>query len=208
MPHFISKIQSLVCVKTRLALTLIAVAVVGTAGITLFAFNSAPNSMLFADYGPKDNSFLSTAHAGASLDQMSVAKTMRVRVTETGTANELVIGSFSRIGFISGSNDFLLESLPSEDKKPFYKLVQKSLKEINNPVMSNPTRLDIAIDIFSGDYDLIQTLSYKKCSVFDYFVHSVDSRGKIPFLEDGTQEIEFREVTKFTCQSFDLIIED
>lgn len=194
--------------KTRLALSLIAVAVVGTAGITLFAFNSTPNSMLFADYGPKDNSFLSTAYAGSALDKMSVAKTMRVRVTESGNAGELVIGSFSRIGFISGANDFLLESLPSEDKKPFYRLVQKSLKEINNPVASNPTRLDISIDLFSGDYDLIQTLSYKKCAVFDYFVHAVDSRGSIPFLDDGTQDIEFREVTKFTCQSFDLIIED
>ena len=194
--------------KTRLALTFIAIAVAGTAGITLFAFNPAPETIFVTDYGPDDSPFAPTAQAGAALSAKDTAKTMRVRVTQTGHADEYVFGSFSRIGFISGANDFLLESLPSEDKKPFYKLVRKSLKEINQPALSNPTKLDVSIDLFSGDYDLIQTLSYEKCSVFDYFVHAVDSRGSIPFLDDGTQQIEFREVTKFTCQNFDLIIDD
>ncbi len=194
--------------KTRLALTLVAVAVAATTSITLFASNSTPESIFMTDFGPSDSPFVSTAQAGAALSEMDVAKTMRVRVTQSGHNGELVIGSFSRIGFISGANDFLLESLPSEDKKPFYRFVRDSLKQIDEPVTAQPTKLDIKIDIFSGDYDLILTLSYDKCSVFDYFVHSVDSRGKIPFLEDGTQSIEFREVTKFTCQSFDLIIED
>ena len=194
--------------RTRLALTLIAVAVVGTAAITLFASNSAPETIFVTDFGPTDSPFVSTAHAGAALNEMDVAKTMRVRIAESGTNVELVFGSFSRIGFISGANEFLLESLPSEDKKPFYRFVRESLKEINHPALANPMKLDVNIDLFSGDYDLIHTLSYEKCSVFDYFVHAVDSRGKIPFLDDGTQEIEFREVTKFTCQSFDLIVED
>ncbi len=194
--------------KTRLALTLVVVAVVATASITLFASNSTPESIFMTDFGPSDSPFVSTAQAGAALSEMDVAKTMRVRVTESGHNGELIIGSFSRIGFISGATDFLLESLPSEDKKQFYKLVRDSLKQIDQPITANPTRLDIKIDIFSGDYDLIETLAYDRCSVIDYFVHSVDSRGKIPFLEDGTQSIEFREVTKFSCQSFDLIIED
>ena len=194
--------------KTRLALTFIAVAVASTAAISLFAFNSEPETIFVTDFGPDDNPFAPTAQAGAALSSKDTAKTMRVRVTQSGHADEYVFGSFSRIGFISGANDFLLESLPSEDKKPFYKLVRDSLKQINQPALSNPTKLDIEIDLFSGDYDLIQTLSYKKCSVFDYFVHAVDSRGKISFLEDGADEIEIREVTKFTCHSFDLIIED
>ena len=192
--------------KTRLALTLVAVAVAATAVITLFASNSAPESIFMTDFGPSNSPFVSTAYAGAALNKMDVAQLMRVRIVETGHNNELVFGSFSRIGFISGTGEFLLESIPSEDKKPFYKFVQKSLNNQLN-VLANPTYLDIKIDIFSGDYDLINTLSYEKCFVFDYFVHSVDSRGKISFVEDY-QGIEIREVTKFTCNSFKLIIED
>jgi len=132
---------------------------------------------------------------------------MRVRIVETGHNNELVIGSFSRIGFVAdSSSDFLLESVPSEDKKPFYRFVRDSLESKEN-MLANPTLLDIKIDIFSGDYDLINTLSYEKCFVSDYFVHSVDSRGKIPFIEDF-QGIEIREVTKFSCTSFHLIIDE
>ena len=192
--------------KTRLALTLVAVAVAATAVITLLASNSTPESIFMTDFGPSNSPFVSTAYAGAALNKMDVAQLMRVRIVETGHNNELVFGSFSRIGFISGTGEFLLESIPSEDKKPFYKFVQKSLSNQLN-VLANPTYLDIKIDIFSGDYDLINTLSYEKCFVFDYFVHSVDSRGKISFVEDY-QGIEIREVTKFTCNSFKLIIED
>ena len=100
----------------------------------------------------------------------------------------------------------MLESVPSEDNKPFYNFVRDSLHDSQN-VLANPTYLDINIDIFSGDYDLINTLSYEKCMVSEYFVHSVDSRGKIPFIENY-QGIEIREVTKFTCTSFNLIIDE
>ncbi len=193
--------------KTRLALTLVAVVVAGTAAITLFAFNSEPESIIMTDFGPSEGVFVNTAHAGPALEQRDAAQVMRVRVVETGHNNELVYGSFSRIGFIAdSSSDFLLESVPSKDKKPFYKFVRDSLHDSKN-VLANPTYLDIKIDIFSGNYDLINTLSYEKCMVSDYFVHSVDSRGKIPFIEDY-EGIEIREVTKFTCNSFKLIIDE
>ena len=110
--------------RTRLALTLIAITVVGTAAITLFASNSAHETIFVTDFGPTDSLFVSTAHAGDALNEMDVAKTMRVRIAESGTDVELVFGSFSRIGFISVANEFLLESLPSEDKKPFYRFVR------------------------------------------------------------------------------------
>ncbi len=193
--------------ETRLALTLIAITVAGTAVITLFAFNSEPGSIIMTDFGPSEGVFVNTAHAGPALDQRDAAQIMRVRIVETGHNNELVFGSFSRIGFIaSSSSDFLLESVPSTDKKPFYKFVRDSLQDSQN-VLANPTYLDIKIDIFSGNYDLINILSYEKCMVSDYFVHSVDSRGKIPFIKDY-EGIEIREVTKFTCTSFHLIIDE
>jgi len=193
--------------ETRLALTVVAVAVAATAVISFFTFNSDPESLFLTDFGPTDSVFAPVAKAGPALDQRDVAQLMRVRIVETGHNNELVFGSFSRIGFVSDATSFLLESIPSEDKKPFYKFVRDSLKSSNN-ILANPTYLDIKIDIFSGDYDLINTLSYKKCMVYDYFVHSVDSKGKIPFLAGNDLSIEIREVTKFTCNSFELMIDE
>jgi len=192
--------------ETRLALTIVAVAVAATGVISFSTFNSELESIIMTDFGPSEGVFVNTAHAGPAIDQRDAAQIMRVRVVETGHNNELVFGSFSRIGFSSGANEFLLESVPSEDKKPFYKFVRDSLHDSQN-VLANPTYLDINIDIFSGDYDLINTLSYEKCMVSEYFVHSVDSRGKIPFIENY-QGIEIREVTKFTCTSFNLVIDE
>ncbi len=193
--------------KTGLALTLVAVAVAATAVISFSTFNSDPESIFMTDFGPTDSIFVTTAEADIPLSIRDSAQLMRVRVVESGHNNELVIGSFSRIGFVSDYTSFLLESVPSEDKKPFYRFVKASLETKGN-MLANPTLLDIKIDIFSGDYDLINTLSYGKCFVSDYFVHSVDSRGKIPFLEGNVQSIEIREVTKFSCNSFHLIIDE
>ncbi len=193
--------------KTRLVFTLVAIAVATTAVISFSTFNSEPGSIFLTDFGPTDSVFAPVAKAGPALDQRDVAQLMRVRIAEAGHNNELTFGSFSRIGFISdSSSDFLLESVPSKDKKQFYKFVRDSLQSKEN-ILANPTYLDIKIDIFSGDYDLINTLSYEKCMVSDYFVHSVDSRGKIPFLE-GNTGIEIHEFTKFTCNSFRLIIDE
>ena len=193
--------------ETRLALTLVAVAVAATAVISFSTFNSELESIIMTDFGPSDTLFVTTAEADIPLSERDAAKIMRVRVVETGHNNELVIGSFSRIGFVSDYTSFLLESVPSKDKKPFYRFVRDSLESKDN-MLANPTLLDIKIDIFSGDYDLINTLSYTKCIVSDYFVHSVDSRGKIPFLKGNDQAIEIREVTKFSCNSFHLIIDE
>jgi len=193
--------------KTGLALTLVAVAVVTTAVISFSTFNFESESIFMNDFGPTDSVFVTTAEADVHLSERDSAKIMRVRVVETGHNGELVIGSFSRMGFVSESTSFLLESVPSEDKREFYKFVQESLKSGGN-MLANPTLLDVKIDIFSGDYDLINTLSYEKCFVVDYFVHSVDSRGKIPFLKGNDQSIEIREVTKFSCNSFRLLLDE
>jgi len=193
--------------KTGLALTLVAVAVATTAVISFSTFNFESESIFMNDFGPTDSVFVTTAEADVPLSERDSAKIMRVRVVETGHNGELVIGSFSRMGFVSESTSFLLESVPSEDKREFYKFVQESLKS-NQNMLANPTLLDVKIDIFSGDYDLINTLSYEKCFVVDYFVHSVDSRGKIPFLKGNDQSIEIREVTKFSCNSFRLLLDE
>lgn len=144
------------------------------------------------------------AYAGDVLSNDNVAKTIQVRINPTGTNLENTFHSFSRIGFVQGEANFLLESVPSKDKKPFYILIQKSL-ESKNTLLKNKG-MNIFIDIFSGDGEIIETLVYSNCDVTEYFVHGVDSKGKIFFTEeDGT--VEIREVTKFECVSFSLEIE-
>lgn len=147
---------------------------------------------------------LQAAYAGITLSSDNVAKTIQVRVNPTGTNLENTFDSFSRIGFVSGEANFLLESVPSKDKKPFYVLVQKSLEGKSTNLKNKG--MNISIDIFSGDGEIIETLQYNDCDVTEYFVHGVDSKGKIFFTEeDGT--VEIREVTKFECVSFSLDIE-
>ncbi len=144
------------------------------------------------------------AYAGVTLSNDNVAKTIQVRVTAAGTVNEGTYDSFSRVGFVDGPGNFLLESVPSKDKRPFYELVKKSIEDKNPNTVNN--RMHVSIDLYSGDGERIQALEYRDCSVTEYFVHGVDSKGKIFFLEeDGT--IEIREVTKFSCVSFTLNID-
>ena len=144
------------------------------------------------------------AYAGITLERDNVAKTILVRVNPVGTNIENTFDSFSRIGFVQGEGNFLLESVPSKDKKPFYVLIQKSLDSKNSNLINR--KLNISIDIFSGDGEIIETLKYNKCDITEYFVHGVDSKGKIFFTEeDGT--VEIREVTKFECISFRLEVE-
>ena len=144
------------------------------------------------------------AYAGITLERDNVAKTILVRVNPVGTNIENTFDSFSRIGFVQGEGNFLLESVPSKDKKPFYVLIQKSLETKNSNLKNSG--LNISIDIFSGDGEIIETLKYNNCDITEYFVHGVDSKGKIFFTEeDGT--VEIREVTKFECISFRLEVE-
>ena len=144
------------------------------------------------------------AYAGVTLSSDNVAKTIQVRVTPSGTLDEQTYDSFSRVGFVDGENNFLLESLPSIDKKPFYQLLKKSIED--KRAESSDNRMHISIDLFSGDGQIIQSLEYRECKVTEYFVHGVDSKGKIFFSEeDGT--VEIREVSKFACVSFTLNLE-
>ena len=141
------------------------------------------------------------AFGGVTLNSADAAKSIQVRMTPVGTNNEYVYNSFSRIGFVAGEGNFLLESVPSKDKKSFYNLVKSSLEDKDR--RDKKSQLDISIDIFSGDGEIIETLLYKQCAVKEYFVHVVDSKGTILFLKDDGS-VEIREVTKIECISFTL----
>jgi len=140
------------------------------------------------------------AYAGVTLDSDNVAKTIQVRVTPAGTLEEQTYDSFSRVGFVDGENNFLLESVPSKDKRPYYELLKRSIED---KAERAENKMHISIDLYSGDGEIIQSLDYRDCKVTEYFVHGVDSKGKIFFTEDdGT--VEIREVSKFSCVSFTL----
>ena len=173
--------------QTRVAVGLILIAIVGTA---LVSFSS-----LTPDFRQ--------AFAGVGLSSGDVGKFLIIRVNEE-TNGELVFSSFSRVGFVrSEGNEFLLESLPSVDKRPFYELIEKSLS-FTNPLLGAQLTMDVSIDIYSGNYQLIETLVYENCIITEYFVHVVDSKGKYRFLDDDDSQTEIREVTKFRCGGFSL----
>ncbi len=159
-------------------------------GITsIFTFSMLSSSPILQAFG------------GVTLNSDDAAKSLQVRMTPVGTTDEYIYNSFSRIGFVAGEGNFLLESVPSKDKRSFYNLVKKSLDDKDR--RDRTSQLDISIDIFSGDGEIIQTLLYKQCAITEYFVHVVDSKGTILFLkDDGT--VEIREVTKFSCIGFTL----
>jgi len=139
------------------------------------------------------------AYAGISLDPDNAAKSIIVHAHREGSSIVRTYDSFSRIGFVSGEGNFLLESVPSLDKKEFYEFIKDSLDRQNNII--DRELINIDVDIYSGNGKLIETLEYKKCELDEYFVHSVDSLGKISFIE-GEDAIEIREVTKLKCDSF------
>lgn len=144
---------------------------------------------------------ITQAYAGKTLNEADIAKSLQVRIWVYDEGEERVFDSFSRIGFVRSAHvEFLLESLPSKDKKLYYEIVEKSLNTVN------PSLMQINIDIFSGDGTLIETLNYKKCFVTSYFIHVNDSKGKFSFLENGSSNMEIREITKFECAGFKITV--
>ena len=172
--------------ETKIIIVSILIAVVVSTTISLTASNFLPDFL--------------QAYARKTLNEDDVAQTILVRITNDD-GMEKAYDSFSRIGFVRGSGiEFLLESLPSKDKKSFYEHIGDSL---NSPFAKT---LDIHIDVFSGDGTLIETLNYKKCIIDSYFLHVNDSKGKFSFLDEGSSNMEIREVTKFECAGLSITV--
>jgi hypothetical protein len=143
------------------------------------------------------------AYAGISLDPDNAANSIIVHANREGYSEVRTYDSFSRIGFVSGEGNFLLESVPSLDKREFYEFIKDALDKKH---LIDREMININIDIYSGNAKLIETLVYKRCQLDEYFVHSVDSLGKIQFIE-GQDSIEIREVTKLECDSFSISLD-
>ncbi len=120
-----------------------------------------------------------------------------ISVTIANGDGKLKINSFSKIGFVKSNGiEFLLESTPSKDKKPYYKLVDKSLTNINSRPQYN-----IDIEVIAVDGSIIETLNYKKCTITEYFLYIDDSKGKSKSVDKKQPKMEIRDVTKFECVS-------
>jgi hypothetical protein len=143
------------------------------------------------------------AYAGVALDPDNAASSIIVHASREGSSVVRTYDSFSRIGFVSGEGNFLLESVPSLDKKEFYEFIKDSL---DKKTTIDRELINVDIDIYSGNGKLIETLEYDKCQLEEYFVHAVDSLGKIQFIE-GEDSIEIREVTKLACDSFTISLD-
>jgi len=114
-------------------------------------------------------------------------------------SNDFTFYTFSKIGFVrSSGHEFSLESIPSDDKQPFYQYIAKNLNK------QFPERFEIDIDLVSADGTIIETLNYNKCAITAYFVYSNDSRGKYRFSDSLPAKMELRDVTKFECLGFSL----
>lgn len=170
--------------KTKFTILTVLIAIIGISAISLTVVS------LLYDMSP--------VFGGQTLNEADVAKQLIVRIKIDGEPKEKVYDSFSRIGFVkSGAVEFLLESLPSKDKKDFYEFLETNLNVANQKLM------DVHIDVFTGDGTLIETLNYNRCQVDSYFVFVDDSKGSFRFLE-GSSSMEIREVTKFLCTSFEI----
>ncbi len=92
---------------------------------------------------------------------------------------------------------FLLESMPSPDKRDLYIGINNWMKrgESLRP-------FDVSIDVISGDGRVIQTWHYLKCSPTGYGTFLQDIRNLFQFVDQNKSEI--RERVTFSCQGIDL----
>ena len=89
-----------------------------------------------------------------------------------------------------------LESLPSEDKKPFYdNFVASSI----NPG-KKPEPFDIDLTIMTGDGHILQVWQYQDCTIIAYTPYLDENLVKIKFTGEFVSEI--RDKTEFSCNGF------
>jgi len=89
-----------------------------------------------------------------------------------------------------------LESLPSEDKKPFYdNFVATSI----NPG-KKPEPFDIDITVLTGDGNTLQVWQYQDCIIIAYTPYLDENLVKLKFVGEFVSEI--RDKTEFSCIGF------
>ncbi len=93
-------------------------------------------------------------------------------------------------------NGFVLDSLPSKDKKWFYDFIVS--RTINKGL--DPLPYDVDIDILTGNGDVLQTWEYRECDLVEYYPLLDENLGLLKFIGEFLSEI--REVSLFSCEGF------
>lgn len=92
---------------------------------------------------------------------------------------------------------FLLRSLPSDDKKSIYDLVNEYVNAGQKPEM-----FDVNVDVMSGNGSITQTWEYRRCDVVDYATYVNDEKDEYRFA--GKDKAEIRDVLVIECGGFSL----
>jgi hypothetical protein len=94
--------------------------------------------------------------------------------------------------------EFILESLPSKDKKDFYKGVQ-------NWMTRSPTleTFDVDVGVVSGDGKTIQTWKFTDCKLVGYGTFLQDITNFYQF-SNKNEKAEIRERASFVCAGLKL----
>lgn len=100
-----------------------------------------------------------------------------------------------------GSPQFVLESLPSKDKKELYQIYSKYI----NPGRE-PFPFDVSIDLITGDGTILQRWNYVDCELTDYQTFVDESIVTFPFKSQGGPEI--RDRSDFSCIGIRLDVPD
>lgn len=87
---------------------------------------------------------------------------------------------------------FFLESLPSADKKQFYKFVSDWMDR-----GSLLNKFNIDVDVLDGKDSTIQTWKFDKCEITSYGTYLQDTVFLYQF--SGVQDSEIRDRTNFSC---------
>lgn len=102
-----------------------------------------------------------------------------------------------RIYEFRDSPKFILESLPSADKAPFYDFVAKWM---DAPDAQN--EFDVDVDVLDGTGVTIQTWAFTTCEITSYGTYLQDTTFIYQF--SGVQDSEIRDRTSFSCAGVDL----
>ena len=93
----------------------------------------------------------------------------------------------------TGTTEFWLESLPSQDKQSFYDFY---IYRYINPGKI-PRLFDVTVDLVTGDGTTLQSWQYHKCSVRDYVTFRNDDLLVVRF--DHSSNYEIRDRSTFNC---------
>jgi len=106
------------------------------------------------------------------------------------------VASTSQFGI---APQFILRSLPSEDKKPIYDLINKYVK-----AGAKPTPFDVSVDVVAGNGKIIQIWHYRNCLITDYATYLDQNKETYRFSD--TDDAEIRDLTVLLCGGYNLEI--